>query len=207
MLAAMPRQHYMSTNKLTLAELEAMCLGSGAQLERWRVRGGRAPPAGRGLYLMKGVHAEIYSKPWPRAAEDLSDLITAKRRAAMHAVLERFAIGHAMIIRSDMKELGTLQRRQDFRGWWEIRSQGPMTETRLFGFFALPGAFIGVDFQPRDRFGGRNDPQWAIEHTKCISLWNGLSPGCSKPRTSKAPSAGSRMSSRALSAVPFGAQP
>jgi hypothetical protein len=124
--------------------------------------------------MLRSIHEEILNKPWPRASYDRSSEQTAIRRRAMLAVLERFAIGHRMVIRADMKELGTMMRHEPFRGWWEFRSQGPMTETRLFGFFARPGAFVAMDFKPRDLFGDRQDPEWDLEHKVCLDRWNNL---------------------------------
>lgn len=60
------------------------------------------------------------------------------------------------------------------RGFWEFRSGLPVEQTRLFGFFARPGAFVATSFHPRGKFGGAADPAWLAEQKAAVSVWKGL---------------------------------
>ena len=93
----------------------------------------------------------------------------------MRQVLERFVLGQHVRLRNDLKELGTMRNDAAMRGYWEFRSQGRMVETRLFGFFALPGAFVATDFQPRDIFVTQQD--WDGQRQKCAGSWGNLTGG------------------------------
>jgi hypothetical protein len=121
--------------------------------------------------MLRYVFDRFEGRPWPDAqGEDPRH--TQQRRTAMRQVLERFVKGHALVLARDIKELGSRDRAQHMRGYWEFRSQGRMTETRLFGFFARPGAFIATDFQSRDLYTGQAD--WDDQRARCGAQWSGL---------------------------------
>lgn len=87
----------------------------------------------------------------------------------MRTALERYCNGSAINLNRDMKELGSKDANRSMRGYWEYRSQGPMEETRLFGFFARPGAFVATDFQPRGQYVSQAD--WDAQRASCEGRW------------------------------------
>jgi hypothetical protein len=89
----------------------------------------------------------------------------------MRAVLERFVAGGRVTLNHDMAELGSKLLRPQHRGHWEFRSVGPSMQTRIFGFFARPGAFVAFDFKPRDRVDFRE------QHALDLARWNALTFG------------------------------
>ena len=151
---------------LTWTELEKLCLD--AKLVRWKIGGREVAENGRGLYMLPEVHREFSERPWPASAgEDPKH--TQIRRSAMRNVLERFVQGHNLRVNYDLKELGSERSDVSMRGYWEFRSQGRMTETRLFGFFVRPGAFLATAFCGRDKFANGSD--WKKRRLKCEELW------------------------------------
>jgi hypothetical protein len=123
------------------------------------------------LYMLPDAFDGIQSRPWP-AAEGESPSRTKARRSAMRTALERYVDGSSLNLNYDIKELGTKNVDEKMRGFWEFRSQGPMEETRLFGFFARPGAFIATDFQPRGQYESELD--WLSQQTGCEARWRAL---------------------------------
>lgn len=154
---------------LTWQQLEQ--LRHDGRLVRWKVGGREVSDEGRGLYILPDVHEAFSQRPWP-ASQGENPNRTRERRAAMRQVLERFVLGHAMRLNYDLKELGSEARNSAMQGYWEFRSQGRMTETRLFGFFARPGAFVATAFQGRDQFS--TSRHWRDRRQKCQALWNAL---------------------------------
>lgn len=153
---------------LTWSDLEVLC--EARKLTRWK-----GPPVPRGLkprflYLTSEVHDQIANRPWPSADGERPDR-TALRRTAMRAVLHRFSQGHMLNVNRDMKELGSRDVNAQMRGFWEFRSQGPIHETRLFGFFARRGAFVGLRFGSRD---GMQDADFETELGHCNQIWQEL---------------------------------
>jgi hypothetical protein len=68
------------------------------------------------------------------------------------------------------------------RGLWEFRSQGPITETRLLGFFARPGAFVALEFNAREVYVGEGE--WVKAKDRCDAAWKrliGLDPYMASP--------------------------
>lgn len=158
---------------LTWDELEALV--SSGRLKRWNVRG-RAPPVrGRALYMEKNVYEQFTQQPWPASQGELPRH-TSERRTAMRMTLERYVLGHAVILNKELKELGSDRARTTMRGYWSIRSQGRMEETRLLGHFARPGAFVATRFAGRGEF--RDDPDWKAAKDASDVLWHRLT---SKP--------------------------
>jgi len=92
----------------------------------------------------------------------------------MRAVLERYVIGAHLNLNYDMKELGSLKPDAAMQGFWEFRSGLPVEQTRLFGFFARPGAFVATSFQPRGNFGGVSDPAWQAVRQEGELHWRAL---------------------------------
>ncbi len=92
----------------------------------------------------------------------------------MRAVLERYVIGAHLNFNIDMKELGSLKPDSSMQGFWEFRSGLPVEQTRLFGFFGRPGAFVATSFQPRGNFGGMSDPAWKAVRQDGEKHWNDL---------------------------------
>lgn len=88
----------------------------------------------------------------------------------MRSVLERFVRGDALRVNADMKDIGAKHRNENMRGYFSIRSQGPMTETRLFGFFPRAGAFVATAFVGRDQFSSQED--WDERRESCREIWN-----------------------------------
>jgi hypothetical protein len=161
--------HQKFTFMLTWNELEALV--SSGRLMRWNVQG-RAPPAGgRALYMEKDVHEKFTDQPWPASQGELPRH-TSERRTAMRLTLERYVLGHAVLLNRELKELGSDRARTTMRGFWSIRSQGRMEETRLLGHFARPGAFVATRFAGRGEF--RDDPDWQAAKNASDVLWNTL---------------------------------
>ncbi|KMS59958.1 hypothetical protein V474_07560 [Novosphingobium barchaimii LL02] len=94
----------------------------------------------------------------------------------MRTALERYVKGSFVFLDRDIKELGSKKPRSDMQGFWEFRSQGPMTETRLFGFFARQGAFVATSFRARDEFV-EDESEWLHERESSQKLWDGLTGG------------------------------
>jgi len=155
---------------LTWHDMEAM--RESQVLCRWQVPGGQ-PARGRALYMTPNVHLQLMERPWP-AIDGERPRRTQDRRSAMLNVLGRFVRGDALVLEKDIKELGSKRADDRFRGYWEFRSQGPMTETRLFGFFPRPGAFLGTFFAGRDEFGPHADPSWLSRRRDCQGVWDSL---------------------------------
>lgn len=121
--------------------------------------------------MTRDVFERFSQRPWPDSAgEDYRR--TTERRSAMRQVLERYVKGHALLLNRDIKELGSRDRAAHMRGYWEFRSQGRMTETRLFGFFARPGAFIATDFQSRAKYVSQDD--WDDQRKSCGQIWDDI---------------------------------
>ncbi|RYZ90713.1 MAG: hypothetical protein EOP06_07590 [Proteobacteria bacterium] len=91
-------------------------------------------------------------------------------------MLERFVKGDALLHERDLKELSFGGQRPAMRGYWEIRSQGRMEETRLFGFFARPGALVGTGFEGKGRLLSGDD--YKARRAACGKIWDALLPGC-----------------------------
>jgi hypothetical protein len=154
---------------LTWRDLEAMCRAK--TLWRWTPGGRKQPTDGRCLYLLDDVREAFIARPWP-GAEGRGPGQVAVRRGAMLNVLERYVEGLPLRVNADIKELGTKRRDANMRGYWEFRSQGPRTQTRLFGFFARPGAFLATAFEPRDIY---QDPaDWLAQRRACQQRWNAV---------------------------------
>jgi hypothetical protein len=83
--------------------------------------------------------------------------------------MERFVLGQNLRVKYDLKELGSERNDIRMKGFWEFRSQGRMHETRLFGFFARPGAFVATKFRSRDDFQNKND--WIAERLAGEARW------------------------------------
>jgi hypothetical protein len=92
----------------------------------------------------------------------------------MRQVLERFCEGSHVNIGYDLKELGSEHLSQQMRGFWAFRSQGPIEQTRLFGFFAAKGAFIATSFRARGELSGH---LWLAERSSSQARWDGISNG------------------------------
>lgn len=159
----------LSTYMLTWTELEAFA--DGGQLRRWTLGKAHPPLGGRALYMIPSVYTEITEHRWP-AADGESPTRTRLRRTAMRLVLERFVRGHRLVQRQDIKELGSNPMRACMKGFWEIRSQGPIEETRLFGHFARPGAFVATAFKPRGDFTSQE--HWKRQRQECDAEWANL---------------------------------
>lgn len=161
----------MSTNMLTWSELETHV--AARKLRKWEPSKAGTAPDGRCLYMTPDVFEAILVKPWP-ATRAVSLCRARDRRAAMRMVLERYVKGFGLNLDRDMKELGSMKQNAAMRGFWEFRSGQPIEETRLFGFFARPGAFVAFSFEPRGKFGGASDPAWKAERDVCETGWKTL---------------------------------
>jgi len=124
--------------------------------------------------MLRDVFERFENSPWPDAGGE-NPLHTRQRRSAMRSVLERYTRGHALVLRNDIKEMGSQDHLPHMKGYWEFRSQGRMTETRLFGFFARPGAFIATDFQSRANYQTQAD--WDAQRASCGQRWSDLTTG------------------------------
>lgn len=153
---------------LTWSELIALC--EAGRLVKWTQRAESATATGdRVLYMLPEVYAKFQTAPWPGSVGE-DPRKTRERRTAMRAVLNRYVTGKALVIRADLKELGTDPQREKMRGLWEFRSQGRITETRLLGFFASPGAFVAIEFEARDVYEGEGE--WVKAKKRCDKAWN-----------------------------------
>ena len=162
------------TNMLTWRDLEAHC--AHGRLVKWSPRQGSHPPeGGRALYMSPKVYADFEQSPWPGSTGE-KPTQTRRRRAAMRTALERYWNGDAINLRHDIKELGSEPVNAKMRGFWEFRSQGPMEETRLFGFFAFKGAFVSLSFKGRGHFASDRGA-WHAERNACEAQWSALSNG------------------------------
>lgn len=137
------------------------------------------PPAGRALYMTGEVYEKYQVAPWPQTIPQTPRGMK-ERRTAMKAVLRRYVAGGHMNIRYDLKELGSEHVNADMQGFWEFRSGPPVEQTRLFGFFARPGAFIATSFRARGELeasGGQSahDP-WLNERVTAEATWQTLFP-------------------------------
>lgn len=162
---------------LTWAVLETHV--ANGTLRRWSLYGDEKTVSdGRMLYMLPDVLNAIDQRPWP-GSEGERPSHTADRRSAMRMVLKRFVKGDMLNLRRDIKELGShIDKSIDpkMKGYWEFRSQGRMEETRLFGFFARPGAFVATDFKGRGDFAKGNQAQWNAQRVSCRSKWDALFP-------------------------------
>ncbi len=158
---------------LTWRQLETLC-GDDGPLVRWTAGRDTVPVGGRALYMERSVHTDFTARPWP-ACDGEAATRTATRRAAMRSVLERFVRGHVLRVNADVKDLGSRDRNEKMRGYFSIRSQGPMTETRLFGFFPRAGAFVATAFEGRDLFVSQAD--WDNQRELCRATWNRITSG------------------------------
>jgi len=162
----------MTTNMLTWPEIEAQ--RASGRLVRWLPSPRMQIEAGwRCLYMLKSVHDAFDARPWP-STQPLSPTIEKQRRQTMRAVLGRYVTGKGLNYGADMKELGSRTADAKFTGFWEFRSQPPQEETRLFGFFARPGAFVATSFKGRGSFGGINHPSWFAERQHGEQEWRDL---------------------------------
>lgn len=159
-----------STYMLTWRQLEHLC--EEQRLVRWRIAIDQ-PPKGRSLYMVPDVAEAISNRPWPDSVGE-KPAHTAERRSAMHSLIRRFVRGDAINLDRDIKDLGSKKAKNEMRGYWEFRSQGRMTETRMFGFFARRGAFVATDFQSRGLFGNEGDPRWLEQRNRCEQTWRDL---------------------------------
>lgn len=162
----------MTTNMLTWAEIEAQ--RANGRLVLWLPSPRMQIEAGsRCLYMLKSVHDAFDARPWP-STQPLSPAIEKLRRQTMRAVLSRYVTGKGLNYGSDMKELGSRTVDTKFNGFWEFRSQPPKEETRLFGYFARPGAFVATSFKGRGSFGGIDHSSWLAEQQHCEQEWRNL---------------------------------
>lgn len=153
---------------LTWNDLVALCeAGKLKQLTFGRLS--QTAPNGRVLYMLPDVYDRFENRPWP-ASDGERPQRTRDRRAAMRAVLQRYVTGKMLNFQFDMKELGSRSPPDlAMKGFWEFRSGQPMTETRLFGFFACKGAFVATDFVPRDILTSKR--VWAIVRRRGGIRW------------------------------------
>lgn len=159
---------------LTWTELETHVAGE--ILVRWTHNGKPPQEGGRALYMLPGVYRDFEERRWP-ASDGEAPRHTAERRAAMRAVLKRFTLGDGILIRRDLKELGSPIDKAPgvaMRGYWEFRSQGRREETRLFGFFARPGAFVATAFKGRGEFREGVQLDWDNQREQCLVEWRKL---------------------------------
>lgn len=157
---------------LTWPDLETHVVAG--RLIRWTHDGKASPADGRALYMVPEVYEGVQNRHWP-ASDGERPAHTADRRAAMRAVLRRYVVGDALLIRRDLKELGSPidgAPNVRMRGYWEFRSQGRMEETRLFGFFARPGAFVATAFKARGEFRKGMQSDWNAQREKCGIEWH-----------------------------------
>lgn len=159
---------------LTWPELETHV--ANGTLKRWTHDGKLPILGGRALYMTPAVFEAFQNAPWPESDGELPTR-TQERRSAMRAVLKRFTLGQGMLIRRDIKELGSPLEgapKVGMRGYWEFRSQGKIHETRLFGFFARHGAFVATDFKGRGEFRQGNQQDWDDQRKSCLARWEAL---------------------------------
>jgi hypothetical protein len=162
----------MTTNMLTWKELERN--RAEGRLQKWLPSGRSDTNAdGRCLYMPGDVYDAIQRRPW-LTTQWHSPSQLKSRRQAMRAVLERFVTGSHLNLNHDMKELGSMKTDAAMQGFWEFRSGMPAEQTRLFGFFARPGAFVATSFQPRGNFGSASDPAWRAEREASENVWKSL---------------------------------
>lgn len=121
--------------------------------------------------MLPSIHSAFQQKQWPGATGE-HPRRTAERRLAMRQVLERYVTGKSLLIRRDIKEMGSDPIKAHMRGFWEFRSQGRMEETRLFGFFARAGAFVATAFKGRGEFRLQSD--WNAQRNDCAIEWTRL---------------------------------
>jgi len=155
---------------LTWRDLIALC--DAGRLARWTQRpGGTVAKGDRVLFMLPEIYEAFQQASWP-GSDGEDPRRTASRRTAMRAVLNRYVTGKVLVIRADIKELGTDPKREKMRGLWEFRSQGAIPETRLLGFFARPGAFVALEFDSRGRYEG--DGEWVKAKDRCDQAWSRL---------------------------------
>lgn len=130
------------------------------------------PSGGRCLYMLNDVFDRFENKPWPTAEWERPQL-TRDRRRAMRMVVERFVKGENINLRYDLKELGSDKViNANMKGYWEFRSGPPNEQTRLFGFFARPGAFVATEFALRGDYVDNAD--WRAQRQACQKQWEQL---------------------------------
>lgn len=159
----------MSTYLLTWMELEAHV--SAMSLVLWDPQRKGVADDGRALYMTPNLFRQMREGPWPGKDLDRSAAATRERRAAMRMVIERFINGAYLKNELEIAELGSRLLKPQHRGFWEFKSGKPDIETRMFGFFARRGAFVGLSLRARD------EVNFATEYVKCKSEWDGLTGG------------------------------
>ncbi|KRA81633.1 hypothetical protein ASD76_14010 [Altererythrobacter sp. Root672] len=153
---------------LTWTDLEALV--QDGHLILWDPRKhGKVLPNGRALYMVPAVFDAILNGPWPGTMPGDRLSLARERKMAMRQVLERYVIGGHLNLERDIAELGSKILRPEHRGFWQFRSQGPWVETRLFGFFARPGAFVATDFAARDAVG-----DYRVRYSSSSATWAAL---------------------------------
>jgi len=166
-----------STKSLTWVELQQHA--AAGILRPWLGGFTEIPPAGRALYMTGDVYEKYQVSPWPMTMPQTPRGMR-ERRTAMKAVLRRYVSGGHMNIRYDLKELGSESINTQMQGFWEFRSGPPIEQTRLFGFFARPGAFVATSFRARGELEANgnqsaHDP-WANERVLAETTWQALFP-------------------------------
>ena len=151
---------------LTWSDLEASV--DAGLLQRWPFGNGHPPVGGRALYVTPNVFSAMTQRPWPSVAGEYPHR-TQQRRTAMRMVIERFVKGDALVAKHDLKELGSEKINARMKGFWEIRSQGPIHETRLLGHFGRVGAFVGTSFLSHEFLNQYSD--WEAQRDFCASEW------------------------------------
>ena len=154
---------------LTDAEINSLIKAGG--LVRWDPRlGERVGAQPRVILLLPDVAAAIDKPRWP-----LGDNETARgpklRRQAFHAQLTRFVEGKSMVVTEEIKRLS--RRDAAYSDLFSFRSRPPNPQVRLFGYFAKPAVFVGLDFLERDELGD-DEKRW-LEMAKGASAnWRAL---------------------------------
>lgn len=166
-----------STKLLTWAELEQHA--AAGILMSWLGGFAEIPSDGRALYMTREVYEKYQVAPWPVTMPQTPRGMK-ERRTAMKAVLRRYVGGGHMNIRYDLKELGSENVNTDMQGFWEFRSGPPVEQTRLFGFFARPGAFVATSFRARGELEASGDQAahdpWLNERVSAESTWQTMFP-------------------------------
>lgn len=162
----------LSTYRLTPAIVATKCAPQ--QLVPWLPTRPGAFREVRTVFLHHEVATLFNANPWPRDRLDLDDDPSLRRRQ-FHAVLQGFITGRPLLLDLELKLLKPIS--AEFADLWEFRSMPPDPQTRLLGFFAAPGCFVGLWFGLRRDLGDKNDIRWSNAAKICRQRFALLFPG------------------------------
>lgn len=160
-----------STHKLTKKEIQDIC-DAGALIQ-WRPKTVAGSLDRRVVFLDPTTYADFNAPTWSRDPLNTKDDPQSRRRQ-FYATVENFTSGGTPRPNLALKLLKPTS--EEFENLWEFRSMPPEPQTRLFGYMAAPGCFIGLWFGLRSYLGDFNNPNWSQTAKLCSTKFSNLFP-------------------------------